>query len=67
MTASRRVVGLILSLMMSSAGSFQIAYSQEENEACQAGGGCEILTREALHQLALRAYRAGQATCETRL
>ena len=67
MTASRRVVGLILALMMSSAGSFQIAYSQAEQELCQSGGGCEILTREALHQLAARAYRAGQATCETRL
>ena len=62
-----RLTALILSLAMSSAGSVQITYSQSEHEECQSGGGCIVVTHEAVQQLAQRSYRAGQATCETRL
>ena len=63
----KRIVALILSLVMSSAGSVQIAYTPSERETCNQGGGCILLTHEALQQTAQQAYRAGQATCETRL
>ena len=61
----RRITALILSLMMSSAGSVQITYSQAEREMCEAEGGCVTLTHKAMQQLAQRSYRAGMGTCET--
>ena len=61
------ITALILSLMMSSAGSVQITYSQAEREMCEAEGGCVALTHKALQQLAKRSYRSGMATCETSL
>ena len=63
----RRLTALILSLLMSSAGSVQITYSQAEHAECQDGGGCVVVTHAALQQIAQRGYKAGQATCETRL
>ena len=63
----KRITALILSLMMSSAGSVQITYSQAEHEECQDGGGCIVVTHAALQQLAQSSYRAGRATCESRL
>ena len=63
----KRITVLILSLMMSSAGSVQITYSQAEHEECQRSGGCIVVTQDAMQQLAQRSFRAGQATCETRL
>ena len=63
----KRITALILSLMMSSAGSVQITYSQSEHDECQREGGCIVVTHAALQQIAQRGYRAGQATCETRL
>ena len=63
----RRLTALILSLLMSSAGSVQITYSQAEHAECEAEGGCIMVTHAALQQIAQRGYKAGQATCETRL
>ena len=63
----RRTAALILSLVMSSAGSVQIAYSPAELETCRDGGGCAVVTQAALLQIAQQGYRAGQATCESRL
>ena len=63
----KRITSLILSLMMSSAGSVQITYSQAEHAKFQDGGGCVVVTNEAIQQIAQRGYRAWQATCETRL
>ena len=63
----KRLTALILSFAMSSAGSVQITYSQTEHTECQAGGGCIVVTHEAIQQIAQLGYRAGQATCESRL
>ena len=63
----KRITALILSLMMSSAGSVQITYSQAERDMCESEGGCITVTHQALQQMAQRSYKAGMATCETRL
>ena len=36
-------------------------------EACEAEGGCKLISREAMMQQLQRAYRAGQGTCESKL
>ena len=36
-------------------------------EACEADGGCKLISREAMMQQLQRAYRAGQGTCESKL
>ena len=63
----KRIVAVILSLMMSSAGSVQIAFTAAELEACAQGGGCHIMTFEAMREMAQRAHSAGRATCESKL
>ena len=63
----KSITAVILALLMSSAGSVQITYSQAEHEMCRDGGGCAVVTDAALQQLAHSSYRAGQATCESRL
>ena len=63
----KSITALALALAMSSAGSVQIAYSQSERDECRDGGGCILITREAVQQVSRRGYSAGQATCESRL
>ena len=63
----KRLTALTLALVMSSAGSVQIAYNQAEHDDCEQEGGCIVVTHAALQQIAQHGYRAGQATCEKQL
>ena len=39
----------------------------EAEAACDAEGGCVLVSRAAVQQLVEHAYRMGQATCESRI
>ena len=67
MSLARRLVALSLSLVMSSAGSFEIAMTAAERDGCAAEGGCQVVSDAYLSAIASQAYRFGRATCETRL
>ena len=67
MNNNKRIVGLLLSLAMSSAGSVEIALTAAERDGCAAEGGCQFVSVAYLNGVARQAYRFGQATCERQL
>ena len=63
----KRLAAFILALAMSSAGSVEIGMTAAERDGCAAEGGCQIVSTAYMNAIARTAYRAGQATCESRL
>ena len=52
-------------LMANSAKAHDIPASIAE--LCESEGGCKFISRAAMNQQLQRAYRSGQATCESKL
>lgn len=63
----KRIIALILSMACANAPAFELTLTDAEREACDAEGGCVVISRGLIAKTLHQAYDAGKATCEVRL